>query len=131
MVNVTFIDSCEQAICVKTEIIGTNISFIIIVVYGCNSQILRKSLWDFLSKIVQQCNEPLLISGDFNSVLLTDDRLNGGVITSTKIRDFEQCIQTNELFQVNTVGAYYTWCNNQLGSDRIVSRIDRCLANHL
>ncbi|XP_056698608.1 uncharacterized protein [Spinacia oleracea] len=47
------------------------------------------------------------------------------------IMDFEMCTQSNKLFQVHTVGAYYTWCNNQYGSNRIVSRMDRCLANQL
>lgn len=46
---------------------------------------------------------------------ISEDRLNGSPITMPEIRDFECCIEDNELVSVRTVGSFYTWSNNQEG----------------
>ena len=68
-----------------------------------------------------------LCGGDFNTILLSDDRLYGIPVSQSEVKDFTDCMQNNELFGVNTTGNYYTWCNNQDGEDRIYSKIDRMI----
>ncbi|XP_060170357.1 uncharacterized protein LOC132601275 [Lycium barbarum] len=80
--------------------------YLITVIYGYNSMEQRKALWADLTDVAQGVTLPWLICGDFNSVLLPDDRLYGNP------------------------GEYYTWSNKQSGADRNLSRIDRAFSNH-
>lgn len=74
-----------------------------IAVYGCHSQELRKGFWSFITALKTNC-------GDFHSVLLTEDRVNGVPVSASEIADFTDCMSSHSLYQVKTVGA---WCNNQ------------------
>lgn len=127
--DVTVLSDCEQGIFTKITKVGSDLTIILLAVYAYNTQELRKKLWEFISSICSLYSDPMIVCGDFNSVLLATDRLNGGAVTEAEIKDFDQCIQSNCLYQVPTVGADFTWCNNQEGQDIIIYRIDRCLAN--
>lgn len=50
-------------------------------------------------------------------------------MTSGEMEDFQNCLQLNEMQKVRAIGAQYTWTNNQEGTHRIFSNIDRCFAN--
>ncbi|KAH0764708.1 hypothetical protein KY285_000579 [Solanum tuberosum] len=71
-----------------------------------------------------------MICGDFNAVLLPDDRLFGNPITFPEIRDFSECIKQVQLTEFKWSGDYYTWSNKQASTDRIWSRLDRAFGNH-
>lgn len=70
-----------------------------------------------------------MFCGDFNTILLTEDRLYGNHVTASVITDFTDFMRTNSLYQVKTVGSYYTWCSNQYADDRVHTIIDRCIPN--
>jgi len=104
----------------------------LLVVYAFNTQEQRKGLWKFINDTCSKtCKTSgnLLIGGDFNSVLLVDDKLNGNLVTQEEIQDFANCLLLNNLSEVRTIGDYYTWCSNQASNDRIYSKMDRFLAN--
>ena len=83
----------------------------------------------FLTSAVAHCNAPLIVGGDLNTVLDTEDRLHGHPVSQSEIYDFDNCLHENELTEIRAVGGYSTWCNNQEGEDRISSKIDRVTAN--
>lgn len=101
----------------------------VVAIYGFNTIELRKDLWEFINQICTLYADPICFCGDYNSVLLIEDRVNGNPVTSAEFQDLEACIRANALSEVRTIGGYYTWCNNQEGDDRIVSKIDRCLVS--
>ena len=41
--------------------------------------------------------------------------------------EFLDCLESCMLYDVRFVGSTYTWCNNQLGDDHILARLDQCL----
>ncbi|XP_019264258.1 PREDICTED: uncharacterized protein LOC109241890 [Nicotiana attenuata] len=69
-----------------------------------------------------------IISGDFNNVLRSDDRL-GQPVTMNEIKDFKECIDALQLSPVKTKGCFYTWCSKKQATDRVYSRIDWVLGN--
>lgn len=81
--------------------------------YGFNTLKQRKGLWDTLAEIAQTITRPWLISGDFNSMLYTQDRNFGNQITQAEIKDFTECILSLNLTELSWSGNYYTWINNR------------------
>ena len=103
--------------------------FIVTVVYGFNTVEQRKSLWKEMQTISQGVIQPWLIVGDFNAILSTKDRLDGGLVTKNEIQDFGDCVRDMEVTELQWKGNYYTWNNKQCGEDRIESRIDTAFGN--
>lgn len=128
-VDVSMLDACAQAIAVKLVDLASGDSCVFVAIYGYNSQDKRRELWHFLSQICVSVTQPLFCCGDFNAILSVDDRLQDNAVTDGETVDFNNVMIQNDLHQVKTVGAFYTWCNNKQGDDRIYSRIDRCIAN--
>lgn len=73
----------------------------------------------------------MLIRGDFNAVLQATDRFQENAVTAAEMLDFQQFVSGNAMQEVRSVGAQYTWTNNQEGDQLICSNIDRCFANSL
>lgn len=127
-VDITCIFESPQCIFALVQNMETGERSYLAAIYGFNTVELRKDLWDFISMICNQFTDPICFCGDFNSVLLLDDRKNGNPVTNVEVQDFENCIRNNALVEVRSIGGYYTWCNNQENTGRILSKIDRCLA---
>ncbi|XP_070015914.1 uncharacterized protein [Nicotiana sylvestris] len=72
--------------------------------------------------------ESWLLSGDFNNVLHTDDRI-GAPVTQSEIKGFQDAIITLQLTQLKSLGWFYTWCNKQQLEKRVYNRIDWALEN--
>ncbi|XP_019232463.1 PREDICTED: uncharacterized protein LOC109213163 [Nicotiana attenuata] len=118
----------EQCIhCVVSDTL-TGYHIMLTVVYARNKQHERTRLWYELQMMGNQVQIPWLISGDFNSVLKTEDRM-GQPVTMNEIKEFKHCIDSIQLTPLNTKGCFYTWCNKQYADDRVYSRIDWAFGN--
>lgn len=126
-INVTVLKVEEQFIHCDLLSMDHKIHFDCSFVYGLNTVELRGPLWDQLSTINTQ-HLPWLLTGDFNAVLSTLDRVNGAEVTTHETRDFQQFVDTIGVFEVKSKGSYYSWTKGQA---RIASRIDRGLGNQL
>lgn len=69
----------------------------------------------------------ITVIGDFNAVCHTNDRLNGTLITDTE--DFQQFLLQSSLIESRSTWSYYSWSNSSVGSDRVLSRIDKVYVN--
>ena len=49
--------------------------------------------------------------GDFNAILLSQDRLGKDDILNHEIRDFVDCVTARELIEMRSFGNYYSWSN--------------------
>lgn len=67
--------------------------------------------------------------GDFNSVLYSDDRVNGNPVTAKETVDFEHLIEHTDLVEIKSCGHFFSWSNKGQGEKRISSRIDRAFGN--
>ncbi|XP_075096182.1 uncharacterized protein LOC142174296 [Nicotiana tabacum] len=97
-------------------------------IYAYNDIALRRNLWKDIEEIYK-CNKgPWAVMRDFNNMLNIDERI-GSKVTVAEIKEFRQCVDTCCLQELKSTGAFYTWNNKQSGEDRVMSRIDRVLAN--
>lgn len=102
--DIKVVSSCAQAILREVVSLPSCVRFHLVVVYAYNTQEQRKELWNFIDDTCNKISGNLLIGGDFNSVLLVDDRLNGNPDTHQEIQDFDGCLPLNNLSKVRTLG---------------------------
>ncbi|XP_074305664.1 uncharacterized protein LOC141640884 [Silene latifolia] len=126
--HMLFIMKDVQAIHVYVEHLQTGFSWICSLVYGCNKDSERASLWHSILHCKYIVHGPWLLMGDFNNVLHVGERI-GSEVTLAEIRDFQHCVDNCGLYDLVTQGAYFTWNNKQEENKRFFSRIDRVLAN--
>lgn len=66
-------------------------------------------LWQYLMDQAGQINLPWIIMGDFNSILLNQDRINQGICRSMGDSKIFNCIISANLIEPRFTGNYYTW----------------------
>ncbi|KAJ6854931.1 hypothetical protein NC651_039789 [Populus alba x Populus x berolinensis] len=93
-------------------------------VYGFNTIITRRTLWDDLRS--WSPTSPWLILGDSNSLLSQADKHDGELVSNYETIDFRQCCSDLGLTDLNYSGCQYTWSNG-----RVWSKLDRVLVNPL
>ena len=99
-------------------------------VYASCDGVEQRLLWDHLRSLSQmKCNVPWCVVGDFNSVLSSVEKKGGLFPRGLYIVEFKDCMSECMLSDVGFIGSLFTWCNNQHGDDKILSRLDRCLIN--
>ncbi|XP_010687054.1 uncharacterized protein LOC104901201 [Beta vulgaris subsp. vulgaris] len=125
-VNVTLTHTQEQLMVCDIQDQSHKIKMV--AVYGLHTIADRKSLWSGLLQCVQQ-QDPMIIIGDFNAVCHSNDRLHGTLITDAETEDFQQFLLQSNLIESRSTGSYYSWSNSSIGSDRVLSRIDKAYVN--
>ena len=104
------------------------LSFKIAVIYGLHTITDRKQLWNERKRWVD-LTSPMIIIGDFNAVWHSDDRLNGSIVSDAETEDMEIFLLDISLVEAKSTGPYYSWSNSGVGTDRILSRIDKAFVN--
>ncbi|PWA56744.1 RNA-directed DNA polymerase, eukaryota, Reverse transcriptase zinc-binding domain protein [Artemisia annua] len=67
--------------------------------------------------------------GDFNSALNLEDRVEGSSVIDIAMREFKECVEVIEVFDVNRSGLQFTWNQKPSGTDGKLKKIDRIMAN--
>jgi exonuclease III len=99
-------------------------------IYAHNRYIHRRSLWDNLNlHRLYVRNRPWCLLGDFNSALNLEDKLEGSSVIDIAMREFRECIDVIEVFDVNRSGLQFTWNQKPRGLDGTLKKIDRIMAN--
>lgn len=94
--------------------------------YGFNTVVARRDLWNSLISWGMNNNEPWMLLGDFNSNLSIDDR-NGSIpIANSNIKEFISCITTLGLEYAFSTGSRFTWTNGTHWA-----KLDRVLHNSI
>ncbi|XP_021739773.1 uncharacterized protein LOC110706185 [Chenopodium quinoa] len=88
----------------------------------------RKSLWEGIKEI-GSISMPWFCTGDFNSVLNYEDRMNGTDVPDYVIRDFRDFIDYMQFAATKSKGPYFLWSNKAHTGPRTLTRIDRGLVN--
>ncbi|PWA97782.1 RNA-directed DNA polymerase, eukaryota, Reverse transcriptase zinc-binding domain protein [Artemisia annua] len=90
----------------------------------------KRSLWRnliFHKHYVR--NRPWCLLGDFNSALSLEDRMEGSSVIDIAMREFKECVEEIEVFDVNRSGPQFTWNQKPRGMDGKLKKIDRIMAN--
>ncbi|CAI9259916.1 unnamed protein product [Lactuca saligna] len=100
-------------------------------VYGCNYYIDRRKLWDSLGKHYNLvAGQPWLIAGDFNVTRELVDTMAGHSKISRGMVEFNECINSIEVQDINSNGLHYTWNQRPRGAFGALKKLDRVLGNH-
>ncbi|XP_062099812.1 uncharacterized protein LOC133805659 [Humulus lupulus] len=125
-VDILFED--PQLVHCRVKVNGQKDMFLATVVYGSNSMVDRKSLWDNLANIGHP-NCPWIIFGDFNAMFSFQDRNGGRQILAKDIVDAQDWLALGQVEEFHCSSAHYTWSNKQDLGDRIFSKLDRVFTN--
>lgn len=98
-----------------------------IVVYAAPSANRRSGLWNELRAEIQSITEPLLIGGDFNTIVRLDERTGGNGCLSPDSLEFGEWIHDFSLIDMGFKGNKYTWRRGRMESTFIAKRLDRVL----
>lgn len=80
------------------------------IIYAKNSMQERVAMWEELKLLGTFIQEPWLLSGDFNIVLSSEDRI-GSVVTQAEVEDFKDYTGYLQLTPLKDKGCHCTFCN--------------------
>ena len=83
----------------------------------------RRLLWDNLIKVAELHALPWIMAGDFNEVLIGEDKFGGHLI------NFQECLNACGMIDLGFFGPQFTWTNRQPFTQLVQERIDRVLIN--
>ncbi|XP_052878530.1 uncharacterized protein LOC128285181 [Gossypium arboreum] len=89
--------------------------FYCLTIYASPQRSNRRMLWDHLNSVVDSCDEPWLIAGDFNSLLDVSERRGGSATSRNRCAFFSQDFLFNyELRDLGYCGSRFTWSRGGL-----------------
>ena len=104
-------------------------TWILGVIYASTSAFDRCQVWSQV-QVVLALETPLLIAGDFNCILHSEDKRGGKPFRVDRaVHEFRSFLRTSGLIDLGFRGPKFTWCNNCLGQARVWERIDRVFAS--
>ena len=89
----------------------------------------RHISWKLIEALKKQCDMPWVILGDFNEITHSDEKLGWLEQDADQMRVFRECLDSCGLTDLGFVGQRFTWCNEWLGDQRTLIRLDRMVAN--
>ncbi|GJZ00797.1 hypothetical protein Tco_0518226 [Tanacetum coccineum] len=99
-------------------------------IYAHNRYIHRRSLWNGLCLHYNYIrNRPWCLLGDFNASLFIGDTSTGSSALDISMREFKECVDHIEVVDVQSTGLQYTWNQKPKGTDGILKKLDRVMAN--
>ncbi|KAK4383217.1 hypothetical protein Sango_2797900 [Sesamum angolense] len=103
---------------------------LITMLYGEYDLIPRKSLCRCIEQLATDiCDDPWLITGDFNAVIDDSEVSGTAADTSQSMTEFRECVTKLELLHLPFTGAPFTWHNCSEGGRSLWKRLDRMLVN--
>ncbi|XP_022003166.1 uncharacterized protein LOC110900589 [Helianthus annuus] len=100
------------------------------IVYAANYYVTRRELWRHLTMHKAAVgNNPWVIFGDFNSALNMEDNSMGSSSVSVGMKEFRDCVDSMEMFDINKSGLHFTWSQKPKEGTGLLKKIDRILGN--
>ncbi|CAL8991457.1 unnamed protein product [Prunus brigantina] len=101
--------------------------WLLTVVYANPCPGIRESLWKYFDGLARASHLPWLVLGDFNDIASADEKCGGNLDQGG--RSFIEWIDRNQLVDLGSSGAKFTWCNKRNAEGIIWKRLDRGLCN--
>ena len=105
--------SIEQEIHVIVKNISSNISWLMSAIYASPRLVERRLLWDNLIKVAELHALPWIMAGDFNEVLIGEDKFGGRLINISRAINFQECLNACGMIDLGFCGPQFTWTNRQ------------------
>nr|XP_043629989.1 uncharacterized protein LOC122601290 [Erigeron canadensis] len=129
-VDVMVLSQADQVIHTQIRLKDENKMFMASFVYAHNHYIDRRALWNSLSRHkLFVSGKAWCILGDFNATLSTCDTAVGASGMNISTWEFRDCVENLGLVDVNRLGLNFTWNQNPRGSNGVLRKIDRIIAD--
>ena len=89
----------------------------------------RRLLWENLIAVSGLHSLPWVIVGDFNEVLMGEDKFGGRSVNINRAFIFQECLDTCRMIDIGYSGAWFTWSNHHPLNHLIQERIDWVFIN--
>lgn len=123
--EVKIVEHSDQFIYATVEI-GTEM-LNLIAVYAAPTVSRRNGLWGRLKDVVKDLVGPIVIGGDFNTIVRLDERTGGNGRLSPDSIAFGDWINELSLIDMGFQGNQYTWRRGRAENTLIAKRLDRVL----
>ncbi|KAG7534372.1 Endonuclease/exonuclease/phosphatase superfamily [Arabidopsis thaliana x Arabidopsis arenosa] len=101
----------------------------LIAVYAAPTVSRRCGLWDELRSEIQNITDPLLVGGDFNTIVRIDERMGGSGGLSPDSLAFGEWINDLSLIDMGFKGHKFTWRRGREVNTFVAKRLDRVLCS--
>lgn len=79
----------------------------LVAIYASTKEAIIRQQWEVPTHVIQDYQR-VMVLGDFNDILETHEK-GGNVRSLASMVDFDNFVQTNELFDLGYVGNNFTW----------------------
>lgn len=97
-------------------------------VYGWSESSQKFRTWDLINQVGTNNDQPWVLGGDFNEILLDSDKRGGTIGDFNSMSAFRDCLDANGLRDMDTTGNHFTWSNKRT-EGYIEEKLDRCVCN--
>ncbi|GKC92941.1 putative reverse transcriptase domain-containing protein [Tanacetum coccineum] len=131
VVDVILLSSHGQVMHFEVSLIIDKRKFFVSFIYGENDPKDRLGLWENLNDhMVFTDNKPLLMLGDFNAILYSEDHSKGFANIYQTIREFRSCVQQLGMEYLARNGLFFTWVQKRKDLESgIMKKLDRVIGN--
>ena len=127
---VEIITHSEHSIHALVKVQSLSVSFLLTVVYDPPQFHKRKYFWEYLETLALHVSLPWVLLGDFNDMILDEEKLGGLLVNRTRMSAFRNCMDNCRLIDLAFHGPRYTWTNKSpCWHTTIRERLDRGLGN--
>lgn len=99
----------------------------LIVVYAAPTVSRRSGLWNELREVIQHISEPVVVGGDFNTIVRVDERTGGNGGLSADSVAFGEWMNDLSLIDMGFKGGQFTWRRGREERTFVAKRLDRVL----
>ncbi|GJY32208.1 RNA-directed DNA polymerase, eukaryota, reverse transcriptase zinc-binding domain protein [Tanacetum coccineum] len=128
-VTCTLVNATGQSMLYKVKFLSSHAIFFYTFIYAANKGRDRKELWKELSlnnRVVGK--SAWVIMGDVNVNLNLEDHSEGVSNFTQDMIDFQDCVNGNELEDINYSGLHFTWTKSLLNPNAtVLKKIDRIM----
>ncbi|XP_021991697.1 uncharacterized protein LOC110888476 [Helianthus annuus] len=129
-VDVMVLTQSAQVLHIQVFCKANKSMFFCSLIYAANYYISRRDLWHSLRVHNGMVHDkPWVIMGDFNSALNIEDKSCGSSSITSSMRDFKDCLEEIEVFDINHTGLHFTWSQKPKEGIGLLKKIDRVLGN--
>ena len=94
----------DNSIHALVKVPSPSLSFLLTVVYASPNFNKRKIFWNYLQNLATAISLPLVLLGDFNDMLLDDEKLGGLPLNRTHVSAFRACMDNFGLMDLGFQG---------------------------
>ena len=125
-VSLNYLVSKDNWLCANIQSLKSETKFVLINVYGPNNTLGKKTVWAELGSVISEHKDsPIVLGGDFNTILSLNEKVGGAQNLSLSSTEFKSWIDEFNLLEIPTSNGIFTWNNRRKDNEYIAEKLDR------